>query len=37
MKSGGVGVWGQVPMPEQPALTDAEAQAVAKWILGGAK
>jgi cytochrome c551/c552 len=24
-------------MPEQPALTDAEAQAVAKWILGGAK
>jgi S-disulfanyl-L-cysteine oxidoreductase SoxD len=37
MKTGGVGVWGQVPMPEQPALTDAEAQAVAKWILGGAK
>jgi len=37
MKSGGVGVWGQVPMPEQPALTDGEAQAVAKWILGGAK
>ncbi len=37
MKSGGVGVWGQVPMPAQPALTDAEAQTVAKWILGGAK
>jgi cytochrome c len=37
MKAGGVGVWGQVPMPAQPALTDAEAQAVAKWILGGAK
>ena len=37
MKGGGVGVWGQVPMPAQPALTDAEAQAVAKWILGGAK
>ena len=37
MKAGGVGVWGQIPMPAQPALTDAEAQAVAKWILGGAK
>lgn len=37
MKAGGVGVWGQVPMPAQPSLTDAEAQAVAKWILGGAK
>lgn len=37
MKAGGVGAWGQVPMPAQPALTDAEAQALAKWILGGAK
>lgn len=37
MKEGGVGAWGQIPMPAQPALTDAEAQAVAKWILGGAK
>lgn len=37
MKLGGVGAWGQIPMPAQPALTDAEAQAVAKWILGGAK
>jgi cytochrome c len=37
MKAGGVGVWGQVPMPAQPTLTDPEAQAVAKWILGGAK
>ena len=37
MKAGGVGVWGQVPMPEQPALTDAEAQALAKWMLAGAR
>lgn len=37
MKEGGVGAWGQIPMPAQPALTDAEAQAVANWILGGAK
>ena len=37
MKGGGVGAWGQIPMPAQPALTDPEAQALAKWILGGAK
>lgn len=36
MKTGGVGAWGQIPMPAQPALEDDEAQAVAKWILGGA-
>ena len=37
MKTGGVGAWGQIPMPAQPALKDDEAQAVAMWILGGAK
>ena len=37
MKAGGVGTWGQIPMPPQPALTDAEAQVLAKWILGGAR
>jgi cytochrome c len=37
MKSGGVGVWGQMPMPAQPALKEEEALAVAKWILSGAK
>jgi cytochrome c len=37
IKEGGVGVWGQVPMPAQPGLKDDEAKILAKWILGGAK
>jgi cytochrome c len=37
IKEGGVGVWGQVPMPAQPGLKDDEARVLAKWILGGAK
>ncbi len=37
IKSGGTGVWGQVPMPAQPGLKDDEALALARWILGGAK
>jgi cytochrome c len=37
IKSGGEGVWGSVPMPPQAALKDDEAQAIAKWIAGGAK
>lgn len=37
IKSGGVGVWGQVPMPAQAGLKDDEALALARWILGGAK
>ena len=37
IKVGGVGVWGQVPMPPQPGLKDEEARVLAKWILSGAK
>lgn len=37
IKAGGVGVWGQIPMPAQPGLKDDEAAVLAKWILGGAK
>jgi cytochrome c len=37
IKAGGVGVWGQVPMPAQPNVKDDEALALARWILGGAK
>ena len=36
IKSGGSGVWGQIPMPPQ-TLTDAEAQTIAKWLADGAK
>ena len=37
IKKGGSGKWGPVPMPEQAALTDADAKALAAWILAGAK
>ena len=30
---GGVGVWGQVPMPANPQVTAAEAKTLATWIL----
>jgi cytochrome c len=30
---GGVGVWGQVPMPANPQVSAAEAKALASWIL----
>jgi cytochrome c len=34
IREGGVGVWGQVPMPANPQVTEAEAQTLAKWVLG---
>lgn len=37
IKAGGSGKWGQIPMPAQPQLSEADAKALAKWILGGAK
>ncbi len=37
IKAGGVGVWGQVPMPPNPQVTDAEIATLVKWILAGAK
>ena len=33
IKAGGAGVWGQVPMPPHPALSDAELQQLAGWVL----
>lgn len=33
LKAGGVGNWGQIPMPPQPALSDAEAMALVDWIM----
>ena len=33
IKAGGVGVWGEIPMPPQPTLSDAEATKLAEWIL----
>jgi cytochrome c len=37
IKAGGSGKWGPVPMPPQAALSDADAKALAVWVLGGAK
>ncbi len=37
IKTGGSGKWGPVPMPPQAALSDADAKALAVWVLGGAK
>jgi cytochrome c len=37
IKAGGSGKWGPVPMPAQPALTEADATTLATWILAGAK
>ncbi|MEP6557160.1 MAG: c-type cytochrome [Burkholderiales bacterium] len=36
IKSGGVGVWGPVPMPAQ-TLSDADAGTIAHWLAQGAK
>ena len=34
IKAGGVGTWGQIPMPPQASLGDEEAVKLAEWILG---
>ena len=36
IKNGGVGVWGQIPMPPQ-TLAEADAKAIAQWLADGAK
>ena len=33
VKKGGTGVWGQVPMPPNPAVPDADVRALVKWVL----
>ena len=34
VKKGGVGVWGQVPMPpNSPQVKDEDIQALVKWVL----
>jgi cytochrome c len=37
VKKGGVGTWGQVPMPPNANLKDPDAATLVKWILAGAK
>ena len=31
---GGSGVWGAIPMPANPQVSDAEAKKLAAWVLG---
>lgn len=33
VKKGGVGTWGQVPMPPNPNVKDADIQTLVKWVL----
>jgi cytochrome c len=34
---GGAGVWGPVPMPANPAVSEAEAKQLVQWILSQKK
>lgn len=36
IKLGGAGVWGMIPMPAHPAMSDADLKTVSQWILAGA-
>ena len=33
IRDGGLGAWGQVPMPAQPGVPDSELRVIAEWIL----
>lgn len=33
VKKGGTGVWGQIPMPPNPQVSDADMKALIQWIL----
>ena len=33
IQKGGSGVWGAVPMPANPQVTEAEAKQLAQWVL----
>jgi cytochrome c len=33
VKKGGVGTWGQVPMPPNASVPDADVKALVKWVL----
>ncbi|GAB7526937.1 c-type cytochrome [Paraburkholderia sp. 2C] len=36
VKDGGSGVWGAIPMPAHPAMSDADIRTVVDWVLAGA-
>ena len=37
IRKGGSGKWGQIPMPPQAQLSEADAKVLAEWVLAGAK
>ncbi len=37
IKAGSSGKWGAMPMPAQPQVPEADLQALAQWVLDGAK
>jgi cytochrome c len=37
VRNGGAGVWGEIPMPPNPNISDADLHTVIDWILAGAK
>lgn len=37
VRQGGAGTWGEIPMPPQSALSEADAKRLVAWILKGAK
>ncbi len=36
VREGGLGVWGQIPMPANPKISDADLKTVIGWVLAGA-
>jgi cytochrome c len=36
VRDGGSGVWGPIPMPAHPRMSDAEISTVVGWVLAGA-
>ncbi|CAN7169233.1 c-type cytochrome [Trinickia sp. LjRoot230] len=36
VRDGGSGVWGVIPMPSHPRMTDDDIDKVVKWVLAGA-
>ena len=37
IRNGGAGKWGELPMPPQKQVSEADAKKLARWILDGAK
>lgn len=36
VRNGGSGVWGAIPMPSHPGMSDADIRTVVAWVLAGA-